>query len=160
MPLAGGCLALSQIDAILLAEAERTGDFRLAACAPGVRVEYGPMPRRPYATADFGDLLAGMLSALVSDPRRFVIDVSARQVRIGPMLWARRQDVIDQYRRDYGGKEISLLTALRPYVDDAARKRLEQAVGYEPAEAACTGELAIPRRKVYFPGKIGRVEPP
>ena len=44
--------------------------------------------------------------------------------------------------------------------DDAARKRLEQAVGYEPAEAPCTGELAIPRRKVYFPGKIGRVEPP
>ena len=30
-------------------------EFRLAACAPGVRLEYGPMPHAALTAADFGD---------------------------------------------------------------------------------------------------------
>ncbi len=160
VPLDGRVMSLEAVDELLLAEAKRTGDFRLAACVPGVRVEYGPMPQRPYEAADFGDRLVGMFSTLIADQRRVVIDVATRTVLVGPMLWARRQDVIDQYRREFGGDEIQFLTALRPYVRGRALKRLQQAVGYDAAEAARTGELAIPRRRVYFPGKIGRVEPP
>ncbi len=160
VPLDGRAMSLAAIDGLLLAEAERTGDFRLAACVPGVRVEFGPMPQRPYEAADFGDRLEAMFSTLIADQRRFVIDVADRKVLVGPMLWARRQDVLDQYRREFGGEGVQFVTALRPYVRGRALKRLQQAVGYGAAEATRTGELAIPRRTVYFPGKIGRVEPP
>ena len=157
--LDGRELSLGAIDEILLAEARRTGDFRLAACAPGVRVAYGPMPRRAYGAGDFGVALKDRLSVLVRDERRFEADVAARTVRVGPMLWACRNLVIARYHRDHGGSGAALLTALRPYVDAAARRRLEEFVGYAAAARGDGGELAIPRRKVYFPGKMGRVEP-
>jgi len=158
-PLDGRSMSLSDIDAILLAEAERTGDFRLAACAPGVQVSYGPMPQRPYAAADFGERVSAMLSRLVLDERRFVVDVAARTVRVPPMLWAGRQSLFRQYRRDYGTQEVALATALRAYVDRRARRRLEECLGYKAVPRKPSGELAIPRARIYYPGKIGRIEP-
>jgi len=158
-PLDGRQMSLSEIDALLVAEARRTGDFRLAACAPGVRVEYGPMPQRPITADALEEQLERMFSTLVADARRFVIDAADRRVLVGPMLWAVRDDVIARYGREYGGSEVQFVTALRPYVDLAARKRLQIAIGYEAVEAPSSGELAIPKRKVFFPGKIGRTEP-
>ncbi len=158
-PLDGREMSLEAVDALLLAEAKRSGDFRLAACAPGVMTSHGPMPSRPVTAADFGEGLSAMLSRLVLDERRFVVDVEAREVRVPLLLWAARGVLQSAYRRQYGGGEVALTTALRPFVSDQARGRLEETLGYEAA-AAAGGELAIPRRKVFYPGKIGRVEPP
>lgn len=158
-PLDGRTMSLEMIDRILLAEARRSGDFRLAACAPGVLLSFGPMPGKPWAAGEFGGRLGEAFDLLVQDRRRFVVDVAKRQVRVPQMLWACRDLVLERYRADYGDAGATLITALRPHVGPGGLRRLEEALGYEAVPRPRQGELAIPRRKVYFPGRIGQVEP-
>jgi len=158
-PLDGRRMSLAEIDRILLAEAQSSGDFRLAACAPGVRLSFGPMPKRPWSGEEFDGRLAEAFDQLVLDERRFEVDVEKRQVRVPPMLWACRELVRRLYESEYGTAEATLITAIGAYVGPAARRRLQGALGYEAVERQGQAELAIPRRKVYFPGRIGKVEP-
>jgi hypothetical protein len=158
-PLDGRSMSLEQIDRILLQEARRSGDFRLAACAPGVLLSLGPMPDRPWSAAQFAGRLGEALDLLVLDRRRFVVDVAERQVRVPRMLWACRDMVLEQYETDYGTGQAALITALRPHAGPAARRRLEEGLGYAVVGQGRRAELAVPRRKRYFPGRIGRVEP-
>lgn len=158
-PLDGRRMSLAEIDRILLREARGRGDFRLAACAPGVRLSFAPMPKRPWSGEDFDDRLAEAFNRLVLDERRFVVDVEKKQVRVPPMLWACRELVGKLYESEYGTTEATLITAIGAYVGPAARRRLEGALGYEAVGRQGRAELAIPRRKIYFPGRIGKVEP-
>jgi hypothetical protein len=158
-PLDGRTMSLEQIDAALLAESRRVGDFRLAACAPGVRADYAPLPNTPYSGADFRTRLAETLDALVLDQRRFLLNVQKRQVEVPSMLWACRDMVTAQYAREFGPCGASLVTALRPHLSLAARRRLDVALGYNVVPRERQGELTIPKRRTFYPGKIGRIEP-
>lgn len=157
--LNGRKMSLGEIDSILLAEARRSGDFRLAACAPGAWVNYAPMPQKPFAEEGFKQQLGQAINRLVLDERRFVVDVESRQVRIPPLLWACRDMVVSWYHRQYGPCDVSVTTALGVHLNSAARRRLEGVLGYAPVRQRVRAELAVPRRKVYFPGKVGPVEP-
>lgn len=157
-PLDGREMSLEKIDTILLAEARRSGDFRIAACAPGAWVDYAPLPQKPFTEKDFTDRLPAAFNRLSLDDRRFVIDVERRQVRIPAMLWACRDMVISWYRRHYGPCGVSLTTALRAHLDRPAQRRLDNALGYAAVRQAARAELAVPRRKMFYPGSFGRVE--
>ena len=158
--LDGRMLSLEAIDEILVSEARRTGDFRLAACAPGVSVDCAPLPSRPYAAGDFSSRINEALSRLVLDERRFVLAVGKRQVRVPPMLWACRDLLGREYRRRTGSGEASFTSALSVHVSRLARRRLAEAIGYAVVPAGFRGELDLPGRKVFLPGKVGRVELP
>ncbi len=158
-PIDGRIMSLKQIDSILLAEARRSGDFRLAACAPGAWVDYAPLPRKPFTEQDFSDRLDETFNRLVLDEKRFVIDVERRCVRIPPMLWDCRDMVLAGYRRRLGPCEVSLTTALRSYLERLAQRRLDDALGYTTVRQEPRMELAIPGRKIFYPGSIGRIEP-
>jgi len=158
--LDGRKLSLEGIDEILLAEARRTGDFRLAACAPGVTVDCASLPKTPCAAADFAARMDEALSRLVLDERRFVLAVDERQVRVPPMLWDCRDLVAREYRRRTGSGDASFTTALSVHLSRLARRRLAQGIGYVAVGAALRGELVLPGRKVFMPGKVGRVELP
>ncbi len=158
-PLDGREMSLEKIDSILLDEARRSGDFRLAACAPGVWVDYAGLPQKPFTEEDFTDRLAAALNHLVLDDQRFVVDVERRQVRIPPMLWSCRDMVLAEYRRRYGPCDVGLTTALRAHLEGLAQRRLDNALGYSTVRQEARTELAVPGRKIFYPGSIGRVEP-
>ncbi len=157
--LDGQIMSLEKIDSILLDEAMRSGDFRLAACAPGAWVDYAPLPQKPFSAEGFDDRLAAEINRLVLDYQRFVVDVECRQVRVPPMLWDCRDMVIAEYHRRYGPCDVSLATALRSHLDSLAQRRLDDALGYAAVRQEARTELAIPGRKIFYPGSIGRVEP-
>jgi len=158
-PLDGREMSLEKIDSILLGEARRSGDFRIAACAPGAWVDYAPLPQKPFTEEDFSDRLSVSFNLFALDDQRFVIDVERRQVRIPPMLWSCRDMVISWYLRRYGPCEVSLTTALRSHLDRLAQRRLDNALGYAAVRQAARTGLVIPGRKIFYPGSIGRVEP-
>ena len=171
-PLDGRSMSLALVDEILLTEARRVGLFRLAACAPGVCVSEAPLPSRPHGAEDFAGHLVEAFDSLMLDERRVVLDIEAKQLRVPSMLWACRDLVLQTLERTYAGGSASrpspsresaagadLITALRPHLGPAARRRLDQAVGYTVAPAKSDCRLAIPKRKIYFPGRVGRIEP-
>ncbi len=157
--LDGREMSLEKIDSILLDEARRSGDFRLAACAPGAWVDYAPLPQKPFSAEGFDNRLDEALNRLVLDDQRFVVDVERRQVRIPPMLWSCRDMVVSWYRRRYGPCNVGLTTALRAHLDSLAQRRLDNTLGYAAVRQEARTELAVPGRKIFYPGSIGRVEP-
>ncbi len=159
-PLDGGDGSLALIDEALLAEARRVGDFRLAACAPGVEADLAPLPPRPFAPQDFPDALTAALSRLVLDERRLIVDVERRRLRLPPMLWACRDLIVRQHTRATGAQRASVRTALAWFVDRPARRLLAEAFEYAVEPVLRPGRLALPREKIYLPGNIGKVEPP
>ena len=157
--LDGRTMCLSRIDQILLDEARRTGDFRLAVCAPGICADYAPMPPTPFSAKDFTSRLGPALDSLVLDERRFVLDVAAKQVVAPRMLWSCRDLIIREYRQEYGAGETSLVTALRPHLGTSAQRRLHEALGYAVVPPGPGFHPLVPKRKIYYPGKVGRIEP-
>jgi len=157
--LDGRILSLAAIDQALLAET-RNGDFRVAAAAPGVRVDDAPLPATPYEAGKLRQQAAEMFTRLMADGRRVVLDIDTQQLRLPPMLWACREGVLAEYRARYGGAgQATLLTALLALVDEPARRRLTDAVGYEVVAQPVRTELAVPKKEIYFPGKVGKIEP-
>lgn len=157
--LDGRVMSLARIDEALLAEASRTGDFRLAACVPGVCLSYAPLPNEPYDAEGLEARLEPAINALVLDQRRFVLDVERKQVRAPSMLWACRGMILRAYEQKYGHCRADLITALRARLGLRARRRLAEALGYAVVPPGPGCGLAVPKRRIYFPGKIGRIEP-
>ena len=157
-PLDGRSLSLSAIDQILLAEARRSGQWRLAACAPGASYADAPMPSRPYRADDFPRRLTEWFDRLMADGRRAVIDIDEKALRVPPMALACRDLAVRQYERETGATQAEFLTALRAGVGDPTRRRLDDALGYPVVARLRPADFAIPNRQVYFPGSIGKVE--
>jgi len=154
----GRRMSLEQIDSLLLSYAKRCGDFRIAACIPGVRAGYAPLPNKPFSEGNFEAELSKQLNQLILDERRFVIDVKRRRVIVPPMLWACRDMIISEYQRRFGQCEVKLLTAVGVYLNSQARFRLEKALGYRVIPRRDTARIIVPARKVYYPGKVGKIE--
>jgi hypothetical protein len=157
-PLDGRMTTLAQIDALLLQEAEQARDFRLAACAPGVSVNDAPLPLVPWLANDFPQRLEEALDKLVRNEQRFQIDIDNRAIRFPPGLWAARELLCRQYRREFGECDISYDAALAARLRPAARLRLENALGYQVLPQRPRPELAVTKRSIYYPGKVGKVE--
>jgi len=157
-PLDGGEMSLEAIDEILLADARRTCDPRLAACVPGVTYAYAAPPARPFTAADFSRGLDKPYSALLLDGRRTVLDVEGRRLRLPEMLYESRDVVLAGYTAACGDDKATVVTALRACAGPDARRRLADAIGYRAA-ANTSDKLAVPGRAIYYPGKLGRVEP-
>jgi hypothetical protein len=157
-PLDGREMSLAAIDETLLAEAGRRGDFRIAACAPGALVDWAPLPAEPFVGASLDERLRRELSRLALDERRLVIDVERRQVRIGRMLWACRDLVRDRPGGSGEANAMTLRSALIEHVDLRAARRLQEGIGYEDVPQKLRPCLEIVGRKIFYPGKIGRVE--
>lgn len=159
-PLDVRAFTLDGIDEMLLAETRRSGDFRLAACAPGTRVDYAPLPKVPFTAANLSGKLNETLSRLILDEERLVFNVVWREVRVPRMLWAGRELVMREFVRATGNTEATLTTALVGRVNRPARRRLQEALGYTVVAQKPRALLAVPGRKVFFPGKVGLVELP
>jgi hypothetical protein len=159
-PLDGRQMSLADIDAKLLAEARRSGDFLIAACAPGAEVDAAPLPTGPYLAATLRTQLSDQLDRLVRDELRMPIDVEARTIALPRLMWEVRDMITGWYKRTYGGQDVDVTTALRPWVSAAGRRRLDLALGYTAVKQPDNGALAVKGRTMYFPGSVGKVEVP
>ncbi len=158
LPLDGKKASIQQIDQILLREASRTGDFRVAACAPGTCLCDAALPKSAYGANDFRRRLSQALDALVMDEDRVVLDIERKRIWMPRMLWACRDLVIARYQREHGVRGADLITAMSVYLRPAARRRLEQGLGYKVAPRSRDCEMAAARRKIFFPGRIGKIK--
>ena len=157
-PLDGRIMSLNKIDSILLSLARGSGDFRIAACVPGVRAGYAPLPQKPFSRDGFQERLCEQLNRLVLDENRFVIDIEHKRVLVPPMLWACRDMVISKYQQRFGRCRVNLLTAMGVYLNPRARFRLRNALGYRIVPRQGAGRAVIQPRKLYYPGKVGKIE--
>lgn len=125
-------------------------DFRVAAAAPGATDWEGPLPAEPFAPPTVRAQIAPRFEAYVRDPRRIVVDVEGRRLRLPPALRSLAPRVLAEYERRYGAAGVSLATALTPHLDVRGRDRMEDALGYPPAGRE--GEPGI----VWAAGRPGR----
>jgi len=156
-PLDGRKRSIQEIDQLLLREASRTGDFRIAACAPGTCLCDAPLPRRPYRAEGFDRDLCEAINALVTDEDRVILDIEKKRVRLPRMLWACRDLVVARYQQKYGVRGADLISAVSAYLRPAARRRLEHGLGYEVGPHSRECKAAVAPRKIFFPGRVGRI---
>jgi len=88
---------------------------------------------------------------------------ACRRCSISPATWSwpatpSRDVVLAGYTAACGDDKATVVTALRACAGPDARRRLADAIGYRAA-ANTSDKLAVPGRAIYYPGKLGRVEP-
>lgn len=125
-PIDGREMTLRQIDDMI----ERLGGFPAVMAAPCVSLHRAPLPRVPFEAGTINAQIDRRFSAFLDDPKRFVIDVEAQAVRFPRIIWQYRQEIQHEYRRRFGDLQPSLTTALLPWVDGRAARRLQDAIGY------------------------------
>jgi hypothetical protein len=86
-----------------------------------------------------------------------VIDIERQSVFVPRMLWRVRDVLLGEHARQYGPGGNTLV-ALKTWASPLACARLEDAIGYGLLEQPPRPMLAIAGRKMYQPGKIGKVE--
>ena len=138
--LDGRDMSLADIDAALAAD----GDFRVPAAAPGVTLDRAVLPDSPFAAGDVRRRVAERFCGLIDDEDRFVVRRFWRQVLVPPVLYDRRQRIIDACNRANRTEGATLITALLAHVDGSAYRRLQDAIGYAPrprdTDATCVEE--------------------
>ncbi len=138
-PLDGRTSTLAGIDRSITDE----GGWRAVVAAPGLCLERARLPETPFGASDVRKRMQNRFSQFVDDPERFVIDISARKVRVPGVLWQLRRRIIDHHRGDYGDTDVKLTTVLLRYVTGSAHRRLQDAVGYVCVPAGCCPKLAL-----------------
>jgi hypothetical protein len=125
-PIDGREMTLRRIDD----EIERLGGFPAVMAAPCVSLRRAPLPKVPFASRTVDQQIQKRFSAFLDAPKRFVIDVEERRVRFPRIIWQYRDEIKRDYRRRFGDLQPSLTTALLPWVDGRAARRLQDAIGY------------------------------
>lgn len=136
--LDGRMMTLAGIDEIL----SRDEDWRTVAAAPCVRLRRGGLTQSPFEPRTIRMEIRRRFIGYVSNRDRFVIDGERREVRYHPVIWQFRDVLIERYERTYGASDVNLNTAILPYLEGAALRRMQSAIGYRPVSDAAAGPLA------------------
>jgi len=129
--LDGRTMKLSLIDDALKA----FDDWRVLVASPGVTLDRSRLPITPFSGRDVRARIARRINALIDDRRRFVIDIKRKRILVPRVLWQYRSRLIDAHHRKYATRGANLATALLPYLEGSAHRRLQDAVGYRIAPA-------------------------
>lgn len=126
-------------------------DTEIAACggwealvaAPGICIERAQLPRSAFSAEDIRQRINTRFNGFIDDDRRFTIDIARKQIDIPTILYQFHGQLIQQHNQSYGTSEVTLTTALLPYVSGSAHRRLQDAVGYICLRRPPGGKLAI-----------------
>jgi len=129
--LDGRDMSIDSIDAVL----RSYDDWRVEVCSPGVTMCRARLPDRPFTGQDVRQRIEERLSEFVDDPQRFVIDVERKRIFVPCVLWQYRNRLLEAHRAAYGTQGANLTSALLPYVEGSAHRRLQDAIGYQPVRA-------------------------
>ncbi len=138
-PLDGRTMSLGRIDEIL----KTYDDWRVLVASPGVTLRRCRLPTEPFSSQDVPARIARRLNTFVDDGRRVVIDIKRRRVVLPPVLWQYRERLIRAYQETYNTRGANLITALLPYVEGSAHRRLQDAIGYRCVAAGPSLLLAL-----------------
>jgi len=139
-PLDGRMMTLAEIDTILATDE----DWRTVVAAPGVLLNRAPLPTTPFGAADIRERIAGRFNAFIDNADRFVIDIAHKRIRVPNVLYGKRHELIAAHNARYATRGATLTTALLPYTNGSAHRRLQDAMGY-PCVRRRTSELAVTR---------------
>jgi len=142
-PLDGRTMTLEGIDALL---ADRFG-WRVLVAAPGVAPDRAPLPTGPFSADDAAGRAARRFEGFIDDDSRLIIDVASMRVRVPPVLWRFREQLIARHNETYNTHGATLTTALLRYVRGSAHRRLQDAVGYGCVAAAPARIPPLEKRK-------------
>ena len=142
-PLDGRTMTLEGIDALL---ADRFG-WRVLAAAPGVAPDRAALPAGPFSANDAAGSVAQRFERFIDDDSRLTIDVPSRHIRVPPVLWRFREQLIALHNETYNTRGATLTTALLRYVRGSAHRRLQDAVGYRCVRAARARIPPLEKRK-------------
>lgn len=141
--LDGRTMSLDAIDRVLADD----DDWRTAVAAPGLRKGRARLPAKPFTPGDIRKEIRRRFNEYADDGERFEIDVERRQIRIHVVLWRIREQLIARHNRLYRTEGATLTTALLPYVQGSARRRLQDAIGYACVPRKSDGPLACKDRQ-------------
>ncbi|MFW6133336.1 MAG: hypothetical protein ACOC8F_05515 [Planctomycetota bacterium] len=111
-------------------------DARIAPSAPGATDWAGALPRTPFDAATVRAALGPRFDAYLADQRRVVVDHADQRLRVPPALRAVAERIIAAYEMRYDTEDAMLVTALLPYAQGGAKRRLISAMGYDAARRA------------------------
>jgi len=134
--LDGREMTLSDIDAAIYTE----GGWLAVAAAPGILMDRAELPETPFSAADIRQRIGERFSRFIDDDERFIIDALSRQIRLPPVIWQYRGELLSAYREKYG-TDATLREALMEYVEGSPWRRLRDAVGYTCVKAQPTQRL-------------------
>jgi hypothetical protein len=129
--LDGRPMSLARIDKLLA----RFEDWRVLVGAPGVTLSRAKLPAVPFGGSTIRKRIPERLNEFIDDPQRFVIDVQRKRILVPLILWQFRQTLIDSHAETYGAEGAGFATALLPYLEGAALRRIQDAVGYRAVPA-------------------------
>lgn len=125
-PLDGRLMSLSRIDDVLAHD----GDWRTRVVAPSIDCHGSPLLNRAFSAGGIRPLIAQRFNQYVADPSRLVVDVEKKQVLVAPALWSVRESLVKSYDENYGTAGATLQTALLPFLEGPALRRMRDLVGY------------------------------
>ncbi len=134
--LDGRLMTLGQIDK----EIDSLAGWKAVVVAPSVMMDRASLAEKAFTADGVRALIDERLNRFVDDGDRVVVDIPAMSVLIPPVLWRYRLKLTGKHNSDYGTEGANLLTALGPHVTGSARRKLQDAIGYEivPAPASRT----------------------
>lgn len=136
--LDGRVMTLEQIDRILAGD----GDWRVLLASPGTCPCRAKIPDKPFASAGVRGQLAGRINELLADDERVRINIARRRLEVPQVVWDSRNRIIDEHVRSYGSVNPTLITALLPHAAGKAKRKLQDATGYEVVPIRkCPGTL-------------------
>jgi hypothetical protein len=130
---------LSQIDMILALD----DDWRVVAAAPSVRLHRAELSDKPFEAAEIRPAVLRRYEKFLGDPRRWVIDIDRHSILVPPVLWRIHHAIIKNFEISYRTTGATLNAALGAGLSGPARRRLQDAVGYEAVEGPSNGPLAV-----------------
>ena len=125
--LDGRLMTLSQIDE----EIEALAGWKGVVAAPSAMMDRASLPEKAFTADQVRGMIDKRLNRFVDDGGRVVVDIPAMEVLIPPVLWQYRMKLTGKHNSDYRTEGANLLTALGPYVTGSARRKLQNAIGYE-----------------------------
>ena len=138
-PLDGREMTLADIDARLYA----LGGIKAVIAAPSADEHRAKLPRKPFRAEDIQRRIARRFDEYFADRGRFVIDIETQQIRLAPVIWQYRDEILRRYYESYGAPQATLRTALGTMVTGLGRYRLQQAVGYKCLQDTTPAGLTV-----------------
>lgn len=137
--LDGRTMTLCGIDAVLAGH----DDWRVLVAAPDVRFSRAGLPAKPLSASNVHTRIAGRINEFLADPKRVVLDVERKEIRIPPVLWRFRGRIIEEHRKACGAEAATFTTALLPHASGRALRRLQDAAGFAAVPGLPYGEIAV-----------------
>ena len=113
------------------ARVESLGDARVEFCLCDAAVGSPPLSNQPLRPDTLDTQLRQTARQAMEDQRIVSVDHAGRRLNVAVVIWQRRSEFLDYYRRQTGSGSATLLNVLLHMASGVRREWLNTAVGYD-----------------------------